>query len=131
MPVLKSHKLIKMAQNTTYREQTSLGLGPETGCPACGSPAPSFFSYQIEYCNNPGTTAYVAQTQAYFGTSPVINSNLYIVGDVVWVTATATGPRACAEIIDVELDQEPSMYVDIEVGPFDVCSSCIDPNPIP
>lgn len=119
-----------MALNNTFRQQTSSGLGQETACPQCGTTPPAFFSYEVAMCNNTGT-GYVSKTNAFFGNNQVINSNTYSIGQVVWVTATASGPRLCAEIININIDEEPSLYIDIQSGPWSVCNQCFDSNVTP
>jgi len=119
-----------MASNNTFREQTSSGLGLETACPQCGTTPPAFFSYQVDMCNTTGTF-YVSKTNAFFGSNQVINSNTYSIGQVVWVTSSANGPRLCAEIIDINVDEEPSLYIDIQSGPWSQCNQCIDSNSNP
>jgi len=119
-----------MAQNNTYRQQTSIGLGGETACPQCGTNPPAFFSYKVDMCNNAGQF-YVSQSDAFFGSNQVINSNTYSIGQVVWVTAGAASPRLCAEIIDINVDEEPGLYIDIQGGPWSQCNQCIDSNQNP
>lgn len=119
-----------MSLNNTFREQTSSGLGVETACPQCGITPPTFTSYEVKTCSNTGTY-YVSRTDAFFGSNQVINSNTYSIGQVVWVTASAAGPRVCAEIIDINIDQEPTLYVDIQSGPWSQCNQCFDPNSTP
>ena len=119
-----------MALNNTFRQQTSSGLGQETACPQCGTNPPAFFSYKVDMCNNTGQF-YVSKTNAFFGSNQVINSNTYSIGQVVWVTAGATNPRLCAEIIDTNVDEEPGLYIDIQSGPWSQCNQCFDSNSNP
>lgn len=115
-----------MAQNNTYRQQTSTGLGSETACPQCGTPPPTYLSYEVKYCDS-NVTAYVHSSDAFFASNPVINSNTYSPTQVVMVTTGANAARACAEIIDVDVNQEPTLYIDIKYGPFSTCNQCFAP----
>jgi len=113
-----------MAQNNTYRQQTSIGLSNETACPQCGTNPPLNLSYEVEVCEKL-SKFYVSQSDAFFGTNQVINSTTYPINKVVWITAGATSTRTCAKIIDVDVDESPTMYIDIQGGPWDSCSECI------
>jgi len=113
-----------MAQNT-YRQQTSIGLSNETACPQCGSNPPSYLSYEVEDCTTLDKF-YVSQSDAFFGSNPVINSNTYTKNKVVWITSGSTATRSCAKIIGVDIEEAPSKYIDIQLGPWDNCSSCIN-----
>ena len=113
-----------MAQNNTYRQQTSIGLSNETACPQCDITPPTYLSYEVEVCEKLDKF-YVSQYDAFFGSNPVINSSTYPINKVVWITAGATSTRTCAKIIDIDVDEPPTMYIDIQGGPWDGCSECI------
>ena len=70
----------------TYRALTGSGLQPFAACPSCGGPTPTFNSYEVQVCEDRAVTLYVDDTAAFSGTTSIINSTSYSVGDVLWAT---------------------------------------------
>jgi len=107
----------------TYRQQSSGSLGSITNCPSC---SPNNPSYKMQYCSG-GAFFYVDSVNAFSGSQPILNSTSYNVGDVLWVTPSQTGARACATIIAVNQTTAGTQFFDVASGPWGQCTQCINP----
>ena len=115
----------------TYRALTGAGLQPFAPCPSCGGPTPTFNSYEVVVCQDRSVTLYIDETVAFSGGTQIINNASYSTGQVLWATAGAGNPRFCVEIVNTDVDQEPTLYFDVISGPWSVCNQCINPDQDP
>lgn len=111
----------------TYRALTGAGLQPFAPCPSC-DPIATFNSYEVVVCQDPKTSLYVDETIAFDGPNGLINSTSYSVGDVLWAKSSKDEPTFCVEIVNTGVDQEPTFYFDIALGPWNECIQCINPT---
>lgn len=111
---------------TSYRQQTSAGLLAPTACPSCGV-APSYDSYEVVLCDDNSTTLYVDEQIAFDGFNQIINPDSYAINQVLFATAGPSDPRFCVKIVGVEVDEPPTHYFEVAVGPWAQCTECVSP----
>ena len=109
----------------TYRQQSALGLAAENTCPGCST------SWKATNCDDPTTIYYLDKVSGYQGSSSIVLSYSYSVGDVVWVKNSPTGVIYCATI--TANSSTPPMAYKIDEngnsgnGPYANCTSCVTP----